>query len=150
MFKLGLACLRLRLRTVPLRQSRSLLLIRPIRPSLRRTASFFPWSTSASPSPPSLDTAAEIAALEARANANPNDIPKQLAFFNALIATRTKEGYDTVIDRWEHTAERVSPVFSHYRHAHRFPRTLPPYSSAPTTPLRYISTHSPAPDANHP
>ncbi|KAF8559573.1 ATP-dependent metallopeptidase Hfl [Imleria badia] len=98
MFKLGLVCIRLRV--VPLRplSTRSLLLHRP---TLRRTASFFPWS-----SPPSLDTAVHIATLEARANTHPDDIPNQLAFLNALIATRTKEGYDTVVDRWEHTSER--------------------------------------------
>ncbi|KAH0830563.1 ATP-dependent metallopeptidase Hfl [Lanmaoa asiatica] len=71
-------------------------------PRLRSSASFFPWSRS----PPSLDTAAEIAALEAHANADPNDLSKHLAFFKALVATHTKEGYHTVIDRWEHTYER--------------------------------------------
>ncbi|KAG9318479.1 ATP-dependent metallopeptidase Hfl [Chiua virens] len=74
------------------------------KPVFRRTASFFPWSRHPAP-PPSLDTAAQIAALEVQANADPNDLQKQLAFFKALAATRTKEGYDTVIDRWQHSSE---------------------------------------------
>ncbi|KAF8447967.1 P-loop containing nucleoside triphosphate hydrolase protein [Boletus edulis BED1] len=102
MFKLALACIRHR----PVHVSvRTFSVPLHTRPALRR-ASFFPWSSTVSPPPPSLDTAAEIAALEARANAHPDDVQKQLAFFNALIVTRTKEGYDTVIDRWEHTSER--------------------------------------------
>lgn len=77
-----------------------------LHPALPRSASFSPWSRL---SRPSLDTAAEIAALEARANAHPDDLQNHLAFFKALIETRSKEGYDTLIDRWDHTAERVSP-----------------------------------------
>lgn len=116
MFKLGLACVRVRL--VPLRplSTRTCFLPRPVH---RRTASFFPWSN-----PPSLDTAARIAALEARANAHPDDLSNQLAFLNALIATRTKEGYDTVIDRWEHASERVRSLFSLVHPAHHFPEPL--------------------------
>ncbi|KAG8217513.1 ATP-dependent metallopeptidase Hfl [Butyriboletus roseoflavus] len=77
-------------------------------PPLRRSASFSPWPRSA----PSLDTAAQIAALEAQTNADPNDLQKHLAFLNALITTRTKEGYLTLIDRWEHTLEHnpASPL----------------------------------------
>lgn len=101
MFRLGLGCLRCR--------GPSLASVRVPRPTrlpalsvLRRTAASFP----------SLDAAAQIAALEARANADPHDLAKQLPFLNALIATRTRQGYDTVIDRWEHTAEHVSPLLS--------------------------------------
>jgi hypothetical protein len=60
----------------------------------------------------SLDAAARIAALEARANADPRDVATQLPLLSALVATRTRQGYDTVIDRWEHTAEHVSPLLS--------------------------------------
>ncbi|KAG6376144.1 ATP-dependent peptidase [Boletus reticuloceps] len=103
MFKLALACIRHR----PVHVSVRIFFVPShTHPALRRSASFFPWSSTISPPPPSLDTAAEIAALEARANAHPDDVQKQLAFFNALIVTRTKEGYDIVIDRWEHTSER--------------------------------------------
>lgn len=117
-----------------------------LQPRLRRSASFFPWPRSA----PSLDTAAQIAALEAQANAEPNDVSKHLAFFRALIATRTNEGYHTLIDRWEHTYERVCLSLSLCHLTHRpFRIPLLP-SSAPTRPLKYISTHSPARDASHP
>lgn len=105
MFKVALVCVRLR---APPLLPRSLHLHhrhwrQP--PTLRRTAAFFPWSNPT----PSLDTAAEIAALEARANAHPSDLSHQLALLKALNATRTKHGYDTVIDRWEHAAEHVCP-----------------------------------------
>lgn len=93
------------------------------RPPLRRPASFFPWSR---PSNPSLDTAAQIAALEAHANADPNSLPKNLAFFKALAATRSKEGYDTLIDRWEHTAERVSFLLCLPHPTHISPESLLP------------------------
>lgn len=147
MFKLGLGAIRACRRTSLLALSpgpRPRPAPRP--PAFHRTVSFFPWSTSTPP--PSLDTAAEIAALEAHANASPNDLPKQLAFFNALLATRTKQGYDTLIDRWE-LSERVSLLLSRSRLAHR-PRRTPPPSSTPTRPLKYTSTHSPAPAASHP
>lgn len=100
MFRLGLGCIRCRGPA-----SLRLVSLRPLRlppPALRRTAASFP----------SLDAAAQIAALEARANADPHDLAKQLPFFSALVATRTRQGYDTVIDRWEHTSEHVSPLLS--------------------------------------
>ncbi|EIW85192.1 ATP-dependent metallopeptidase Hfl [Coniophora puteana RWD-64-598 SS2] len=39
--------------------------------------------------------------MEADANANPNDIDKQLALFQALVDTNVKAGRDIVISRWE-------------------------------------------------
>ena len=78
-------------------------------PTLPRSASFFPWSAQSNPS---LDAAAEIATLEAHVNADPDNVQKQLAFFKALVATRSKQGYDTLIDRWEHACERVRAPFT--------------------------------------
>ena len=149
-------CLRLK---PPLRQAGFIFLrVRPIPQrqrhfpwpppsSLPRTLSFFPWSR---PSNPSLDTAAEIAALEAHVNADPDDLSKNIAFFKALVATRSKQGYDTLIDRWEHTSERVSLLLSRSLLPLILSRIPRPPSFTPTRPLNYISTLSPAPDANLP
>ncbi|KAH9901349.1 ATP-dependent metallopeptidase Hfl [Cubamyces lactineus] len=49
--------------------------------------------------------AAKIAKLEAEADAHPNDVEKQLALFEALVATKAKPALDTVVARWERLCE---------------------------------------------
>ena len=44
---------------------------------------------------------AQIAAAEAAADANPRDVEKQVALFEALLNTNAKAGYDVIISRWE-------------------------------------------------
>lgn len=46
--------------------------------------------------------------MEAEANANPQDVQRQVALFEALVGTGVKPGYDVVIARWERTCEFVS------------------------------------------
>jgi ATP-dependent metalloprotease len=60
--------------------------------------------TAGTPSPL---TIAGIARLEADANAAPHDVPRQLALFEALTATRVRAGYDVIISRWERMCEFV-------------------------------------------
>lgn len=50
---------------------------------------------------------ARIATLEADANAHPESLYKQLALFDALVASGVKPAYDVVIARWERTCEFV-------------------------------------------
>jgi ATP-dependent metalloprotease len=54
---------------------------------------------------------ANIASIEASADANPHDVEKQVALFNALVDTQVKAGYDVVISRWERMCEFVSPRY---------------------------------------
>ncbi|KAH9951246.1 ATP-dependent metallopeptidase Hfl [Amylocystis lapponica] len=54
---------------------------------------------------PSPAVVANVAALEADANANPNDVQKQITLFEALVATQVKPGNDVVITRWERLCE---------------------------------------------
>ncbi|OAX44649.1 ATP-dependent metallopeptidase Hfl [Rhizopogon vinicolor AM-OR11-026] len=42
---------------------------------------------------------------EAEANANPDDVSKQLALYQSLIETQVKAGYEVVITRWERMCE---------------------------------------------
>ncbi|KAI0928719.1 ATP-dependent zinc metalloprotease FTSH 5, mitochondrial, variant 2 [Taiwanofungus camphoratus] len=56
------------------------------------------------PTPPPV-VVANVAAFEADANANPHDVQKQVALFEALIGTKVKPGYDVVIARWERMCE---------------------------------------------
>jgi hypothetical protein len=57
---------------------------------------------------PDPSTIAGVARLEAEANASPHDVEKQLALFEALVATKHKAGYESVIARWERMSEFVS------------------------------------------
>ncbi|KAL0946900.1 hypothetical protein HGRIS_013063 [Hohenbuehelia grisea] len=54
---------------------------------------------------PSPLTVAQITRLEAEANANPENVDKQLALFQALLQTGVKAGYEVVISRWERMCE---------------------------------------------
>jgi ATP-dependent metalloprotease len=54
---------------------------------------------------------AHITRLEAEANVHPHDVAKQLALFEALLATNLKSSYELVITRWEKMCEFVSSVF---------------------------------------
>lgn len=54
---------------------------------------------------------AHITRLEAEANVYPHDVAKQLALFEALLATNLKSSYELVITRWEKMCEYVSSVF---------------------------------------
>jgi len=51
---------------------------------------------------------AKIARLESEANADPDDISKQLALYQSLIETQVKAGYELVITRWERMCELVN------------------------------------------
>jgi ATP-dependent metalloprotease len=51
---------------------------------------------------------AKVARLEAEANANPDDVSKQLALFYALTETQVKAGYEVVMTRWERMCELVN------------------------------------------
>lgn len=66
------------------------------------------------PTPPPV-VVANVAAFEADANANPHDVQKQVALFEALIGTKVKPGYDVVIARWERMCEFVCTHLSSAR-----------------------------------
>lgn len=76
----------------------------PIR-SISLASIFGPRKPTATPSP---SVVANIATLEADADANPQDIHKQTALYEALLATKVKPAYDTIIARWERTCTFVS------------------------------------------
>ena len=72
----------------------------------------FSWSSIFAPRKPTLvpppQVVANIAAVEAAADANPHDVEKQVTLFEALLATNVKAGHDVLISRWERTCEFVS------------------------------------------
>ncbi|KAG1891005.1 P-loop containing nucleoside triphosphate hydrolase protein [Suillus subluteus] len=72
-------------------------------PCLRRALSLFPWSKASSTPAPAV--VAKVARLEAEANANPDDVAKQLALYQVLVDTQVKAGYEVVITRWERMCE---------------------------------------------
>lgn len=51
---------------------------------------------------------AQITRLEAEANVHPHDVAKQLALFEALLATNLNSSYELIITRWEKMCEFVS------------------------------------------
>lgn len=63
-----------------------------------------PRKVTPSPTP---QTVANIAAIEADANAHPHDVSRQIALFDALLATNMKPGYEVLIARWERMCEFV-------------------------------------------
>lgn len=74
------------------------------------------------PPTPSPTVVAQITRLEGEANANPHDVAKQLALFQALVDTKLKSSYELVISRWERMCEFVSwkvPTFFIFIHAPR-------------------------------
>lgn len=84
----------------------------PFGPSLRRSftlSSLFSPRTKPTPTP-SPSTIADISLLEAAANINHNDVDKQIALYEALLTTKVKAGYDTIISRWERLSEFVRYV----------------------------------------
>ena len=67
--------------------------------------------------PPSV--VANVTKLEAEADANPEDVEKQVALFEALVNTKVKPGLNTVVARWERTCEFVSSLpHALYTHPH--------------------------------
>ncbi|KAJ7097931.1 ATP-dependent peptidase [Mycena belliarum] len=65
------------------------------------------------PSPaPSPHVVVEISKLEAEADINRHDAPKQITLFQALVSTKFKQSYEVVISRWEKMCEfdPASPV----------------------------------------
>ena len=83
-----------------------------LNPSFRRSftlSSLFNPRTKPTPTP-SPSTIADISLLEAAANINQNDVDKQIALYEALLSTKVKAGYDTVISRWERLSEFVCYV----------------------------------------
>ncbi|KZT26425.1 ATP-dependent metallopeptidase Hfl [Neolentinus lepideus HHB14362 ss-1] len=50
---------------------------------------------------PSPSVVASISALEAEANQKPHDVEKQVALFEALTGSQTKQGLEIVKERWE-------------------------------------------------
>jgi len=85
---------------------------RTLNSSFRRSftlSSLFSPRTKPTPTP-SPSTIADISLLEAAANINNNDVDKQIALYEALLATRVKAGYDTIISRWERLSEFVCYV----------------------------------------
>ncbi|KAI9064398.1 ATP-dependent metallopeptidase Hfl [Trametes sanguinea] len=119
--RLGTCCTQVRplrsppLSLLPLRSlssfSRASLSLRPCLPSSRPPA--LPHSRllslaslfrrpSALPPP---EVVAKISKLEAEADTYPNDVEKQVALFEALVATKVKPGLDTVVARWERLCE---------------------------------------------
>ncbi|KAJ7449808.1 ATP-dependent peptidase [Mycena latifolia] len=58
------------------------------------------------PSPaPSPHVVVEISKLEAEADVNRHDVPKQITLFQALVSTKFKQSYEVVISRWEKMCE---------------------------------------------
>lgn len=81
-------------------------------PCTRRNLSLSTLFTRAEPAQtPSPAVVANVARIEADANAAPHDVPKQLALFEALIATEAKAGYDLIVTRWERMCEFVGFLF---------------------------------------
>jgi ATP-dependent metalloprotease len=71
---------------------------------------------------------AHITRLEAEANVHPHDMAKQLALFEALLATNLNSSYELIITRWEKMCEFVSSSHFLLEHLHKiltFHRTLP-------------------------
>ncbi|TFK54886.1 ATP-dependent metallopeptidase Hfl [Heliocybe sulcata] len=62
--------------------------------------SIFNWLRPTTSTPPP-SVVASISALEAEANKNPHDLEKQLALFEALAASQTKQGHELLKERWE-------------------------------------------------
>lgn len=56
---------------------------------------------------PTPHVVAHITRLEAEANVHPHDVAKQVALFEALVATKMKSSYELVISRWERMCEFV-------------------------------------------
>ena len=86
-----------------------------LNPSFRRSftlSSLFSPRTKPTPTP-SPSIVADISLLEAAANINQNDIDKQIALYEALLATKVKAGYDTIISRWERLSEFVCYIWLH-------------------------------------
>jgi hypothetical protein len=83
-----------------------------LKPPFRRSFTLSSlFSPRAKPTPtPSPSTVADISLLEAAANINHNDVDKQIALYEALLATKVKAGYDTIISRWERLSEFVCHV----------------------------------------
>ncbi|KAI0336498.1 ATP-dependent metallopeptidase Hfl [Cubamyces sp. BRFM 1775] len=54
---------------------------------------------------PGPSVTAKISKLEAEADADPNNVEKQVALFEALAATKVKPALDTVVARWERLCE---------------------------------------------
>ena len=78
-------------------------------PVSRRALSLGSIFGSRRPTPvPPPQVVAQIASLEAAADANPQDVEKQVALFTALMNTNVKAGYDVVVSRWERMCEFVS------------------------------------------
>jgi ATP-dependent metalloprotease len=66
--------------------------------------SIFGRKPTQSPSP---QVVAHITRLEAEANVQPHDVPKQLALYQALTETKLKSSYELIITRWERMCEFV-------------------------------------------
>ncbi|KAI0362056.1 ATP-dependent metallopeptidase Hfl [Trametes cingulata] len=92
-------------RTASLLHARSLL--QPQRPPVTvQSRALSLASLFRKPNPlPSPAVVANISKLEAEADAHPNDVEKQIALFEALVATKAKPGLDTVVARWERLCE---------------------------------------------
>ncbi|THH17804.1 hypothetical protein EW146_g3064 [Bondarzewia mesenterica] len=69
----------------------------------------FSWSSIFGTAPsnvtPSPYAVANIARVEADANANPTDVAKQLALFQVLAETKIQAGWELIITRWERMCE---------------------------------------------
>lgn len=61
---------------------------------------------------------AKILELEQAANAEPHNVQKQLAFYEALVESGVKPGYDVVIARWERMCEFVCPLLVSSSYCH--------------------------------
>ena len=80
----------------------------PTTPVPTRTLSLSSIFAPRKPTPvPPPQVVANIAAIEAAADANPHDVEKQVALFEALLSTKVKAGYDVIISRWERMCEFV-------------------------------------------
>ncbi|KAJ7155969.1 ATP-dependent peptidase [Mycena crocata] len=78
-----------------------LLLLPPPIYCRRLTRSSAPKSFAA----PSPHLVVEISKLEAEADVNRHDVPKQITLFQALVSTKFKQSYEVVISRWEKMCE---------------------------------------------
>ncbi|KAJ7709908.1 ATP-dependent peptidase [Mycena rosella] len=54
---------------------------------------------------PSPHVVVEISKLEAEADVNRHDVPRQITLFQALVSTKFKQSYEVVISRWEKMCE---------------------------------------------
>lgn len=98
---------------------------------------------------PTPHVVAHITRLEAEANVQPHDVAKQVALFDALVATKMKSSYELVISRWERMCEFVRKGFFYFLSRSHAWRATGPYITPPRV-TRSVQTLSSLPCEHRP